>query len=399
MDKAAFLCLCLLTFLVPWDNTVAFSGLGSLSRLVGAGTFGLGLVAVLANQRVRRLHPFHVIAGAFVLWSALTLLWTEDVSSTSERASTYFQVLLFGWLIWEYARTEDRLHMLLACYVIGAYVPALDTIKNYVEGVSFFGGGRFTATGFNPNEIAVILAMGIPPAWYLMLLARSWWEVTIFALYVPVTMMVVILSASRGSLVAALCGLMIIPWSLSKVSVARKLMITPVVIVGIVTVTAMVPSASLERLEGTASDIAGGQFTGRQALWAAALEQFTDHPLGGVGAGAIIGVGEGRVTTISSHQTFLEVLAGQGVIGLSLFLGMMIAAFAGILRMRGLTRKFWVVLVLTLLVGLLPRSFDYRKPLWFFLAMAASHSAITLHQRERQMSRSRVQFADSASGA
>jgi O-antigen ligase len=396
VDRAAFLALCVLTFLVPWDNTVVFAGLGSLSRLVGAGTLGLGLASVLTNQRVRRPHLFLVIAAAFVMWSALTLLWTTNLPATEERVLTYLQVLLFGWLIWQYARTEERQHRLLVAYVLGAYVPALDTIKNYVQGASFFGMGRYTASGFNPNEIAFILALGIPVAWYLTLLARSWLRAAVFALYVPLTMMVVILTASRGALVAALCGLLLIPWSLSKVSMPRKLIMTPVVIVAIVAVTTLVPSASLERLEGTARDIAEGELAGREVIWATALQQFNTRPVSGVGAGAITG-SVGRIVTyaafdapISAHQTFLEVAAGQGLIGLSLFIAAVVAAFAGTLKMRGLQRKFWAVLALTLFVGLLPRTFDYRKPLWFFIALAAAQSATKSQERERQVPHSRA---------
>jgi O-antigen ligase len=268
-------------------------------------------------------------------------------------------------------------------------VPALDTIKNYVQGASFFGMGRYTASGFNPNEIAFILALGIPVAWYLTLLARSWLRAAVFALYVPLTMMVVVLTASRGALVSALCGLLLIPWSLSKVSMSRKLIMTPVVMVAIVAVTAMVPSESMERLEGTARDLAEGQLTGREVIWSAALQQFSTRPVSGVGAGAITG-SVGRLVTyggfdapISAHQTFLEVAAGQGLIGLSLFMGAVVAAFAGTLKMRGLQRKFWAVLALTLFVGLLPRTFEYRKPLWFFMGLAAAHSASKLRERER----------------
>src|SRR5262245_1317406 len=89
MNKVAFAAVCLLTFLVPWDQTVSFGDLGSLARLAGAGTFGLSLLSVVATAKLRRPHAFHILAAAFVLWSAATLLWAFNFGATFQRTSTY----------------------------------------------------------------------------------------------------------------------------------------------------------------------------------------------------------------------------------------------------------------------------------------------------------------------
>src|SRR6476660_8639784 len=88
MDKLAFAALSVLVFLIPWDNTVAFPGLGSLARLVGAGALGLSIMATLLSGKLRRPQAFHVLAGLFLGWSALTLLWTASFESTFVRTLT-----------------------------------------------------------------------------------------------------------------------------------------------------------------------------------------------------------------------------------------------------------------------------------------------------------------------
>lgn len=43
--------------------------------------------------------------------------------------------------------------------------------------------------------------------------------------------------------------------------------------------------------------------------------------------------------------------------------------------MPSLERRFWSVLLLTLVIGLLPRNWDYKKPTWFVLGIFASAAA------------------------
>jgi O-antigen ligase len=111
---------------------------------------------------------------------------------------------------------------------------------------------------------------------------------------------------------------------------------------------------------------------------------FEEHPLAGVGAGAFGAavkpiLGEPR----GAHQTFLSVLVGQGLIGLLLFLAMFVTAAASVWRMPSLPRAFWSVLLLTLAIGLQPRTWDYRKPVWFILAVLAAEAAQTEYGRSR----------------
>jgi O-antigen ligase len=377
MDKFAYCALLVLTFFVPWDNSIAIEGLGSFARVVGLGVLALSLLSITASGNIRRPHPFHVVAVAFVIWSACTLLWAINYDATFERTATYMQVGVLAWLIWQHARTERRQRALFASYVLGAYVTALGVMRNYFLGVTMGGTeARYTASGFNSNEAAFVLALGMPIAWYLALRSTRRATAIVYSCYLLVAIVAVVLTGSRGAFVSLVIALMLIPWSLSRVSLRARLSSAVLLVAAMSSASALVPTVTYERLGATARNIQQGDFGGREALWSAGVELFLDDPVSGVGAGGYQYATRPLGFPSLSHQTFLEVLTGQGLVGLLLFLGMFIAAFHKIPGMPALERKFWVVLVATLFVGLLPRTYDDRKPLWFLLGLATAQSAL-----------------------
>ena len=65
-------------------------------------------------------------------------------------------------------------------------------------------------------------------------------------------------------------------------------------------------------------------------------------------------------------------LVEQGVLGFTLFLILFLFALRPWDRFSGPDLRFRLVLFSTLVVGLMPLSWDYAKPTWFILAMLAS---------------------------
>ena len=376
MNKLAFAALSCLVFLVPWDNSIAIPGLGSLAQLVGSGALGLSVLGILVSGKLRRPHAVHVLAVLFLLWSAFTLLWTTDFGATMVRTLTYVQLVTMVLLIWQLARTESQQNTLFGCYVLGAYVPALDTIRNYLMGtpINSANATRFSATGFNANEVAIILVLGIPMAWYLALSTRSRIYALVNACYVPVALVAALLTASRGAFVAVPASLLLIPGSFPRLSARAKFGLIGLVVASILIVGAVVPSASWQRVGATTAMISEGNFSQREIIWRDALQVSRDYPVAGIGAGAFLSqpIHEIREPT---HQTFLSVLTGQGIIGLALFVSMFVVVFSSIPRMRDLKRKFWIVLAVTLVIALLPRDWDYRKQPWFVLGVLAAQGA------------------------
>jgi succinate dehydrogenase hydrophobic anchor subunit len=75
-----------------------------------------------------------------------------------------------------------------------------------------------------------------------------------------------------------------------------------------------------------------------------------------------------------------------GVVGMTVFLCMVGSVVRPVKNMKGLERTFWLVLLLTLAVVLLPRNWEYRKPMWFIFGLLCAWSA-TVHRRDREHGR------------
>jgi O-antigen ligase len=376
VDRAAFAALWLLAFSIPWQNALVIPGLGTLSRAVGVAALGIGLLAMLTTGSLRRPKAFHLLAIAFALWSALSLAWAIDVTTSLGRVITYAQLAVLVILVWQFARTELRQNGLLQAYVLGSYVLVSSMLFSYVTGEA--RSGRFTAVGFNADDVAAILALGVPIAWHLARLASSRVQAWLNVAFLPLAVLSVLLTGARGGFLVLLTGLAVIPLSLHELSMKARAGLSLLVASSLVAAFLLVPQQLLARVGGTSEAILEGDFTGRLDIWRVGTDIFLENPIVGIGPGMfqraaepVLGARLGR----SPHQTFLAVLLELGVVGFVLFGGMMIAALRPIGRMPRGARRFWAVLALALFVALLPISWEYSKTTWLLLALAATASA------------------------
>lgn len=378
MGTAAFLLLWCFILVLPWDVVTHLPALGSIPRLVGLVASAVGIVHILARRRFRPLSPFHVLAIFFVLWAGVSHWWSIDPEATRTRFITYLQLLILVWLIWEIAWSPERQRALLEAYVLGVCGAALAVLQNFLSGAAWLSHGtmeteRFAALGQDPNELGVILALGLPMAWHLGVTQPERRGARLWQLYIPLGVTAILLTGSRGAFLAALVALAIVPWTLGHVRLRVKVALYALAVGSLVLASQFVPDATLERIGSTRADIEAGYFGGRIFIWMAGLEVAREHPLAGVGAGTFAtAVAPTLQHATSSHQTFLEILVEQGVVGFLLFLAMVGAAIAFLPRLPPLQRRLWIVLLASLAVGSLSLHLGYRKQFWFVLALLAA---------------------------
>lgn len=382
MNRIAFFALWVLVFSLAWEEMVEVAGVGRISRLIGLAAFGVGILSVLAARQVRSLTRFHIAVALFVCWSAASIYWSVDPAVTYQSALTYLQLALLLWLIWELAPTVGEQHALLQAYVLGAYFSAGYTIFLYLTSTTALR--RYAASGYNANDLGFTLALALPMAWYLALVGRRSVLIWLNRLYIPVGLAAVFLTASRGAAIPAALALLLIPWTLAQRPLYTKAAIALLLVGSVYFLSAFVPTLAVERLATTTTEIGEGSFSSRGRIWKAGWEIAREHPIAGVGAGVFAEtvapiLGEAQ----SPHQSFLAVLVGQGGIGLALFLAIFAVAALPIQRMPPLQRKFWAVLLLTLLIGMLPRTWDRRKPTWLVLGILAVQTAALGESRMR----------------
>jgi len=261
-------------------------------------------------------------------------------------------------------------------YVLGAYVAGLATIRAYLMGEGTSATlRRFAAEGFDANALGTILALAVPMAWYLALTYRRPILQWVCRGYLPVAVFAIGLTASRGALVVVTVALLIVPITLTRLTPA-KMVGAMLLLIACGTLAAVyVPQRSLDRFSTISSEVEGGHLGGRGEVWMAGLRAFARRPLLGYGAANFKGaVAPYLGFRIVAHNAYLSVLVEQGIIGFVPWFLMFVAVFLQVRKLPPLERRFGLVLLAALGVGLLPLSWEDKKPVWFILGVLAAFS-------------------------
>jgi O-antigen ligase len=392
MRKLTSRLLWLFVFTVPWD-VVKLAMVGSISRAAGLAVIAAAAVTTAAEARFRRPGAILWLAIAFAVSSALSLLWTVSYESTLSRVLTYAQLVGSVWILHEFVRTEEQRQSLLAAFCLGAFIPVLLLLNNFRTGAASEKlVDRFTADGFNADDVGLMLVIGIPIAWHLML--RSSGAVRMMALtYFGLAPIAVLLTGTRGAFLAGVVALSIVPLTLSRPSLRSFFLVTVLLVVVGAAVAVVVPGYIWDRMATIGPEIQGGQMTGRLEIWKAAVDVFPERPLLGVGAGAFGPAVEPVLHTLSwSHNTPLGLLVEHGVVGFGIFVALLGACAVAILRMRPPDRTFWAVLMLSWLVGIMSLNWEWRKATWLLFGLLAAQGAI--ETTSRQIARARRERVD-----
>jgi O-antigen ligase len=376
--RLAFVCLWLFVFSMPIEKAIEIPGLGTISKLAGFIALGVGALAVVMQERFRLPGPVQLALAIFILWSAVTLRWSISPDGTVERTITYVQLLSLVLLVWEFCPEERDVLSLMSAYVLGTLVPAGDTVQRFLMGHQTFYN-RYATTGFDPNDLALTLAISLPMSYYLTLRKKGairW----VYRAQMLAAIGTTFLTASRGGTFCMMIALSLILWTLPSLPLRNRMAIVAVLIVTVMGAVALVPATSWKRLGSAASEVSQGTLNSRTVLWKAGLTEFRSKAFGGIGAGAypeasakVIGRPWGFVPV--AHNSFISVLVETGVIGMAVFAGMLSMLYRSAASMHGITRSFWLVLLSVWTVGVCSLTWEYRKPTWLLFGLAAAHTA------------------------
>lgn len=362
MTSLAYAALWVFVFAVPWENIIVITGIGTISRLLGMVALILAGLAALVSARVRRLKGFHISALLFVVWAGVGAFRTVDEKHAMIKAGTYLQLLLVLWMIWELAPNLRRQLGLLLAYVCGAYVAAIDTILVY-RSMLGTDSRRFAAEGFDANDLGMTLALALPMAWYLGMTYRQPIVRWLCRLYLPLGLVAIGLTGSRGALLASIMALLIVPITMTQLSPGK--MVAAILLLGASAAVAVayIPTTSWDRFATTRSEVQEGTMNDRIAIWKAGMRAFSQRPLEGYGTS-----GFNWAVHSQPHNAYLAVLVENGLIGFVLYGLMFFTVFLKVLRLPTMERRFALVLLATLGVAMFPLGWEDRKPVWLILA-------------------------------
>ncbi|MBA3890761.1 MAG: O-antigen ligase family protein [Gemmatimonadaceae bacterium] len=374
--------LALFVFSIPYENGVVLQGVGSVARLIGFAAIAVVVMSTYDRGMLRFRVPslFLVVAVAYMVWSAMSVFWSIVPNVSLGEGASLLQLVAMVWMIHQVAQTERQRDLLAQAFVVGAYFTIVLALSEFARATDTF---RISA-GINPNWFAIACAFGIPIAWGLALRAKHQAAFWLNALYPAFAIVAVVLSASRGGLITMLVALTIIPLTLPRLGIGKRMAVVVAMGLFVVGSAMYAPRAfpgleqNIVRLKETTAELDGGTFTGRTTIWAAGMDAFWSSPLVGVGAGSFRYAVEERLgLRRAAHNAYLSVAVASGLIGLLLFLSLIATATLGVLMTRA-RRLELLVLIATLFVGMIPANLEGTKSVWFLLSWIAATRPLLL---------------------
>jgi O-antigen ligase len=365
-----------LIFVIPVENSIMITNVGTLGRMVGMAVAVVWLLAVVIEGELRRPGLFHGLVTSYVAWVALSLFWTVDPTETFRTVRTYVQLLVFVFLLWDLYSTPTRIRAGLQAYVLGAYVAISSVVFNLLTG-NTGSFNRYTVEGFNADTAGLMLALGMPMAWGLGILQTRehrggllrWLNLA----YMPLAFLGISLTATRTALISTIPAILFAVASLARLSPGRRLIAGTVAVAGVLAIVPLIPEVSVERFLTTGTEISTGTLGGRGHIWKLGLDAYVQHPVLGVGAGAFkAAVGIGKV----AHNVFISILVELGIVGIALFLGVLGVALVNALKHPLWGTRFWLTLLLIWFIGASSLTWERRKLTWLVLALTAASAAV-----------------------
>lgn len=366
----------LFVLVLPIENILVVPVVGGLGRLTGLLLllFAIPLFFERGFIRFRRQPVAVLIIGLYVLWTFAGLIWSIEPSSTIGYASTFLQFFVLIVALWQIFDDEAGRVAIMQAYVVGCVIAVLDGIRNFATGNEAVYL-RFSVSNTDPNEYALVLALGIPMAYELF--TRSSRVVRVLNLMlVPVLIVGIILSSSRGGTVAAAVALTVFPLGFRALDRFSRRVILTVIGLGVVAVPfywaqiASTVGTNLERIGTLGSELTSGTLNERSTIWSGGLTAFSERPLLGSGGGTFPAALENVMGMRQvAHNTFISVAVEMGAIGFVLFMAVLLTVAIPLLRRLNARSMPSLVLLATLLVGITPLSWEFRKPLWLVLTL------------------------------
>jgi len=369
----------LLIFMIPWEDSISIAALGSMARITGLIVAAFWAATMLIEGRFRKPGLFHVLVLLFFLWNFVSVFWSVDTESTIQRIKTYSQIFLLMLIFWEVFQKPENLMTGLQAYVYGAYVPIASTIYNYINGDTAVAyQGRYSATGVNAVDLALILLLVLPVAMHLFFAAEQSKKGAILKLiylaYIPLAIFAVLLTGSRTSLLA------VIPFGIyfvgtRQIKFDRKLLVFGILLILLLGLIPFIPQSATARLGTLGASIEAADLGGRVALWGAAIIKLSSHPFMGLGSGTMHSV----IGTVA-HNTYVSVVAETGFIGFVLFFTILVFVFFQAVNIPNGKSGLWVTIFLTWVIGVSSLSWEFKKPTWLFLSFIVIEGSFTYEQ-------------------
>jgi O-antigen ligase len=363
------------TLLSFWDLTYGLGAVAALSYLeaipavAGGGLSGSKLLSgmvvfawfLLITTRAQKRalfwgdHPWLTTAIAgFLIWVLFSATWAEaPIAALTVLGSFGLALLLFPVAYTALMSVAD-VKKLLTILVAFAFIAAMYgfVIDPSASGAS--GGdptvelNRLGGSIGDPNRFAAKVLPGAIIAIALAVVARTALARIFFWGAAAVCIVAVLLSLSRGGLIAALAVCLIAPVVTAGARGKVALVTVSVICLSVVALFVLTPPEARNRI--TESDQGGN---GREDIWRVGWRMYEAHPLNGIGAGNFEGtsihylIQPGAILRDEyfiaapkvAHNSYLHVLSELGIVGITLFMSIIVISLACLAKASQIARR------------------------------------------------------------
>jgi O-antigen ligase len=388
MRRVAWGLLLVFVFTIPWEYSLELGApLGNIARVTGLGLLLIAIPATLQSGRLRRPGLLQLLAIALYLWFCLSYLWTIEPQVTFATLRSYFQEFMIVWLVWEFAEDAGDLFALMRAWLAGSAVLAVLTYVGFASAADLMDGHyRFVAVGQDPNDAARYLFLGFPVAAFLIDVERGWLRLAA-AIYIPLGLAAVLLTASRSGFLCALVALagcaVLLLRNHARVAVLGGMALPLVVLV----VWSVAPHGTLGRLGTILEQVQTGDLNQRLNIWGAGWRAFVLAPLIGHGAGSFV-TAAGLAPIDTAHNTLLSVAVEGGLWAACIAAAIFFACARLVMTANGTMRTAMATLLVVLVVASLTGTVLESRSTWLALSLISLSGRISCEASEIQFVRS-----------
>jgi O-antigen ligase len=376
---------------------------------------GLAWLGVLTYRRqqvmavLRRSSGLFFLLAFLVAWVTLSLVWAVDPSAAVREFWAWWVSAAILTVVATSLSTPRHLTLICAAFVVGAlisvvagFVPGAAVVSDAGSDASRLGGSYG-----DPNYLAAGLVPAVALVAGLAAVFKSPGQRALLLGAAAVLAIGLVATGSRGGIVAAaVAGLMAVLLARGKRLSILAMLATGVAIAGVWIVASS--SGNWDRIREFDTG------TGRVDLWTIALRIGEAKPLGGVGLAGFQENSDrylrqpGRLPSGNlgaqlvldqphvAHNTYLQMFAETGIIGLALLIGVILAALkatwaaartferSGDFRFAALTRAVLIAQVAVLIASVFLSNANDRRT-WILLGLGPAALAIASRSSARSL--------------
>jgi O-antigen ligase len=390
---------------LPFQNALPLlSGSLTLQVLIGLLIFTSFLLNTAVSRAPIRISARSLAAIGLLLWITFSNPQAALILGDRNWSFTYLQLVILFLIVENLVDTNERLQTVLYAFAVASVLAGCGEIiqwanRGFPELFTFRESILETV-----NEAAryYVLSSTITLAWLLQQTSIS--KQVVGGLGVAIQFLAILITGSKTALILILLSCLFIVFFILVTNRRHKLGAAVLFCCFVIAYLSVFDVFSLftDTLIPTI-ELQTGTYGLRLILVNAGIEMFKDNPIWGVGIGQFptalgtygSGVGYYRANLLTAHNTYVQLIAETGIVGLTIFLGIVFGSIKQLVNV--VLGKFpepkvkrlaflLLVLIITTLVGAWSKTEETSKLLWIFLAISScSHRIYKISAQSTKM--------------